>query len=200
MKRVSALVGFVSVLLLTAGSAFGFMGPTGMFVNKSIADATLMVSAMHLGSPAFKNGAAIPARCARPAAGGQNVSIPLKWSGAPPGTKSFALSIVDHNPVARMWVHWMVINIPAGRPSLSEGASGRDMPPGSVELANSFGEAGYGGPQPPEGSGPHAYVVTVYALNVARLDLGPHAALAGFKEALKGKTLGKASITGYFGE
>ena len=198
MKRISTFAFFAATLLLTAGPAFGFMAPATRFVDKSIADTMHMGSAMQVFSPAFKNGDAIPARYARGPAGGGNVSIPLKWSGAPPGTKSFALSIVDHHPVARMWVHWMVINIPAEVSSIPEGASGRHMPSGSVELLNSFGDVGYGGPQPPEGSGPHPYVITVYALNVARLDLEPNTTLEGFKEALNGKTLAKASVTGYF--
>ena len=198
MNRVSKLVLLATALLLTAGAASGFMNPAGGFVNKSIADAMHMGSAIHLSSPAFNNAGEIPARHARPAAGGDNVSIPLKWSGAPPGTKSFALSIVDHHPVARMWVHWLVINIPAEVLSLPEGASGKHMPPGSVELINSFGDSGYGGPQPPVGSGSHTYVITVYALNVAWLDLEPNTTLAGFREALEGKILGKVSMTGTF--
>lgn len=198
MSRTSRSLLFAAALLLTAVHAYGFMVPAQRPVDKSMADTLHTDSAMYLASPAFKNGTAIPERYAKPAAGGRNISIPLKWGGAPLGTKSFALSIVDHHPVAAMWVHWVVINIPARVRSFPEGSSGRLMPTGSVELVNSFGDVGYGGPQPPAGSGPHPYVVTVYALNVERLDLAPHTTLEGFKEALKGKTLGKASITGYF--
>lgn len=198
MNRISTLVLLAAALLLTAGTAFGFMPPAGRFVNKSIGDLMHMGSAMYVSSPAFKNKGDIPARYARPAAGGDNVSIPVKWSGAPVGTKSFALTIVDHHPIAHMWVHWMVVNIPEGVMSLPEGASGKFMPPGSVELDNSFGDAGYGGPQPPQGSGPHPYVITVYALKTTGLGLEPNTTLADFKEALRGKTLAKASITGYF--
>lgn len=85
---------------------------------------------LQLSSPAFKDGAEIPAIHARSTG---NVSIPLKWTGAPEGTKSFALSIVDHHPVARKWAHWIVINIPPDVTSLPEGASGKSMPPGSIE-------------------------------------------------------------------
>ena len=155
-------------------------------------------AAMELSSPALKNGGAIPSQYARPAAGGHNISIPLKWTGAPEGTKSFALSIVDQHPVARKWAHWMVINIPPDVSALSEGASGKNMPPGSIEIRNSFGEAGYGGPQPTKGTGPHAYVITIYSLIDAGLDLKPNATLADFQNAIKAKTLDEASLTGFF--
>ncbi len=156
------------------------------------------VRAMELTSPVFENGGAIPSRFARPAAGGQNVSIPLKWSGIPEGTASLALIIVDHHPVANMWVHWMVTNISPTTTSLPEGASGKNMPPGSIEFRNSFGTSGYGGPQPPKGTGPHAYVVTLYALKTDKLDLKPNAGLADFQNAIKGKVINEASTTGNY--
>jgi phosphatidylethanolamine-binding protein (PEBP) family uncharacterized protein len=73
------------------------------------------------------------------------------------------------------------------------------MPPGSVELKNSFGDMGYGGPQPPKGTGDHPYVFTLYALSVEKLDLGASTALSTFRKALEGKTLGSATVTGKYG-
>ncbi len=58
-----------------------------------ITDLSPSAAALQLLSPAFKDREAIPNLYARPAAGGHNISIPLKWTGAPEGTKSFALSI-----------------------------------------------------------------------------------------------------------
>jgi Raf kinase inhibitor-like YbhB/YbcL family protein len=101
--------------------------------------------------------------------------------------------------VARNWVHWLVINLPAAAASLEEGASGKKMPPGAVELKSSFGDLGYGGPQPPRGTGDHPYVVTLYALNVAKLDLPVNTSLAAFQKALEGKVVAQAVITGYYG-
>jgi hypothetical protein len=152
---------------------------------------------LQLSSAAFEDGAEIPAVHARSTG---NISIPLRWSGVPEGTKSFALSVVDYHPVARKWAHWMVINIPAQVTSLPEGASGKNMPSGSIELRNSFGDVGYGGPQPPGGTGAHRYVVTLYALKDAKLVLGADATLSDFHAALKGKVLGEASIAGFFGK
>jgi Raf kinase inhibitor-like YbhB/YbcL family protein len=113
--------------------------------------------------------------------------------------KSFALSVVDPHPVAQNWVHWLVVNIPVNTASIEEGASQKKMPPGSVELQNSFGDIGYGGPQPPRGTGDHPYVFTLYALNIEKLNLGANASLSAFKKALEGKVLGSATLTGKYG-
>jgi len=101
--------------------------------------------------------------------------------------------------VAQNWVHWLVINIPKEVTSLEEGASRKRMPQGSVELRNSFGDVGYGGPQPPRGTGDHSYVVTLYALNVEKLDLKTDTSLSAFKKAIEGKVIASASITGKYG-
>jgi Raf kinase inhibitor-like YbhB/YbcL family protein len=154
---------------------------------------------MEISSAAFKDKGKIPVQYVMPGAGGQNLSVPLTWKNVPPGTKSFALSMVDIHPIAQNWVHWLAINIPLQVTSLEEGASRSRMPAGSKELVSSFGEIGYGGPQPPKGTGDHPYVVTVYALSVDRLDLRADALLPGFKKALEGKVTGSASITGMYG-
>ncbi len=154
---------------------------------------------MKLSSGAFPDGGKIPTQYVMPGAGGQNVSVPLTWVNPPAGTESLALSMVDPHPVARNWVHWLVIDLPTTVNTIPEGASRKKMPPGAVELKNSFGEVGYGGPQPPRGTGDHPYVITVYALSVPRLDLDKNTTLGAFKEALKGKVLAQASVTGYYG-
>jgi len=154
---------------------------------------------MELSSSAFKDAEKIPTEYVMPAAGGKNRSIGLSWSNVPSGTKSFALSIVDPHPVARNWVHWLVADIPGDANALAEGASGKKMPAGAAELKTSWGELGYGGPQPPKGTGDHPYVVTLYALNTPLLEVKPTASLAEFQKALEGKVLASATITGYYG-
>ena len=181
MHRLLTSVCFLA-LILTLTAAYGSGGP-----------------AMQITSSAFQDGGKIPVQYVMPGAGGQNVSVPLTWSGAPDGIQSFALSAVDPHPVAHNWVHWLVIDIPKDATSLPEGASGKNMPAGAVELQNSFGKIGYGGPQPPPGSGDHPYVFTLYALSAPKVELGKNTSLAAFKQALEGKTLATATITGYFG-
>jgi Raf kinase inhibitor-like YbhB/YbcL family protein len=153
---------------------------------------------MQLSSAAFQDGGRIPIQYVMPGAGGKNVSVQLGWTNPPAETKSFALSIVDPHPVAKNWAHWLVINIPAQTTSLWEGASKKTMPPGAVELKNSFGDVGYGGPQPPSGTGEHPYVVTLYALSVEKLALDVNTNLAAFNKALEGKVLTTAEITGMY--
>lgn len=155
--------------------------------------------AMKITSAAFTDQGRIPMKYVMPGAGGQNVSIPIGWNNPPSDTKSFALSIVDTHPVADNWVHWLVINIPKETTSIAEGASGMNMPLGAVELQNSFGFIGYGGPQPPIGSGDHSYVVTIYALNVETFTLGVNTSLSAFNRAIAGKVIKSATITGMFG-
>ncbi len=153
---------------------------------------------MEISSSAFKDGEKIPIQYVMVAAGGKNLSIPLSWKNAPPGTRSFALAMVDPHPIAQNWVHWLVINIPAGITSMAEGASRKKMPPGAAELKNSFGEVGYGGPQPPQGSGEHPYVFTLYALRVEKLDLGANTSLSALKKAIEGKVIQSVSLTGKY--
>jgi len=154
---------------------------------------------MNISSPAFKDGKPIPTKYAHGGVvGGKNISIPLKWSGAPAETKSIALSIIDPHPVARNWVHWLVVNIPKDIISLNENASGIAMSEGCKELYNSYGEMGYGGPQPPKGSGEHPYVVTIYALNVDKLDLSSNTSLEAFEKMIEGKVLASGNITGIY--
>jgi hypothetical protein len=181
MQRLITL-GCVITLLLTLTALTGSGGPT-----------------MQLTSSAFQDGGKVPFKYVMPGAGGQNVSVPLTWAGAPPGTQSFALAMVDPHPVAHNWVHWLVLDIPKDAAALPEGASGKHMPLSAVELQNSFGKHGYGGPQPPPGSGDHPYVFTLYALNVPQVDLPKGTSLAAFKQALGDRTLATATLTGYFG-
>jgi Raf kinase inhibitor-like YbhB/YbcL family protein len=181
MKKTLTLLSLI-VLFITLTAASGSGGPD-----------------MKLSSSAFQDGGKIPLPYVMPGAGGKNISPSLTWSAPPAGVKSFALSVVDPHPVARNWVHWLVINIPATATSLEEGASGRKMPPGALELKSSFGDPGYGGPQPPKGTGDHPYVFTLYALSVPQLDLPVSTNLASFQKALEGKVLATAMLTGYFG-
>lgn len=112
-------------------------------------------------------------------AGGSDTSPQLSWSGAPEGTKSFALSCFDPDaPTGSGWWHWAVYDIPADVTSV---ATGED-PPGVV-LRNEAGKPGFIGAGPPPGTGVHRYFFVVDALDVEHLDLPKDAtpAVLGFQ-------------------
>lgn len=132
--------------------------------------------------------------------GGENISPAFAWQKPPYETKSFALAVVDEAPAANHWVHWLVVDIPADTTQIAEGATGDGgLPAGAVELQNTFGESGYGGPQPPAGSGPHHYVATLYSLDVEHLGLPSKANLEEFKRAIAHHVLAQESIAGELG-
>jgi Raf kinase inhibitor-like YbhB/YbcL family protein len=135
---------------------------------------------------------------------GNNVSPALSWKNPPKNTKSFALLV--HDPDAPTggsgWWHWVVINIPATTAALPSGAGKSDgtaMVSGADQVATDFGTAGWGGPCPPVGDKVHRYNFTLHALKIEKLDLPAAAtsALAGFM--INANSIGKATLTGYFG-
>jgi hypothetical protein len=151
--------------------------------------------------PALLSGKYFPNKYShRSVQGGQNISPPVLWGEVPPGTRSFVLSIIDRHPAARNWVHWYVINIPHTLREISERASGdrAKMPPGSMELRNSFGDLGYGGPSPSKNSGPHEYGISVLALSVDSLPVGPYSTPEECEEEMHGNVLARASAAGIF--
>jgi Raf kinase inhibitor-like YbhB/YbcL family protein len=154
---------------------------------------------MKISSPAILDQGKIPAKYVMPGAGGQNVSPPLKWEGIPEGTKSLVLLCVDIHPVAKNWIHWLVINIPPGVSEFKEGASLKTIPAPARELTNSYGFKGWGGPQPPPGTGEHPYIFKLFALKVSELKLPERPNYEEILKAVKPHVIAEAEFTGYYG-
>jgi Raf kinase inhibitor-like YbhB/YbcL family protein len=108
------------------------------------------------------------------------VSPELTWSGAPAGTRSYAVKVFDPDaPTGSGSWHWIAWDIPADTTSLPTGAT---LPSGAVNGTNDGGGIGYTGPCPPAGDITHHYQFTVVALDVPSLErpADTHAAVVGF--------------------
>jgi Raf kinase inhibitor-like YbhB/YbcL family protein len=162
-------------------------------------------SAFALTSPDIAAGATIAQKHLYSGFGvsGQNVSPALKWSGAPAGTKSFALMVYDPDaPTGSGFWHWVMFDIPAGVFELAEGAgdpkSGK-TPAGAIQSRTDFGPPGYGGPAPPQGDPPHHYHFMLFAVDLDKLgpDADASAAFVGFN--LHFHTLAKTELVARYG-
>lgn len=162
--------------------------------------APCLVSGMtfHLTSPSFDHEEAIPTRhtCE-----GEDVSPALVWSSPPPGTKSFALIVDDPDapdPRAprRIWVHWVIYDLPADTRSLAEGTKRGTLPSGALEGENDWGQRGWRGPCPPIGR--HRYFFKLYALDRTLEELGGGATKSELEEAMSGHVLGTTTMIGTY--
>jgi hypothetical protein len=83
---------------------------------------------------------------------------------------------------------------------IPENASGtrEKMPPGSLELRNSFGDLGYDGPSPLKNSGLHEYAITVHALSVESLHLGPFSTVEECRQEMGTGVIDSATTVGIF--
>jgi hypothetical protein len=122
-----------------------------------------------LTSSAFGDGERIPDKytCV-----GEDVSPPLKWEGAPEGTKTFALIVEDPDAPGGTFIHWVLFNIPGTLTELPEGVEPLEkLQNGAIHGVNDFQRLGYRGPCPPPGK-PHRYFFVLKALD-RELSLGP---------------------------
>jgi Raf kinase inhibitor-like YbhB/YbcL family protein len=150
-----------------------------------------------LESPAFVHHGGIPRKYT---CQGQDLSVPLAWSGVPAGTKSLALIVDDPDapdPAAPRltWVHWVLYNMPPSVTGLPEGVAAAQLPKGTLEGANDWKRTGYGGPCPPIGR--HRYFHKLYALDTVLPDLGkPNK--PRLEKAMRGHILGQTELVGTY--
>ncbi|MFF4257183.1 YbhB/YbcL family Raf kinase inhibitor-like protein [Streptomyces sp. NPDC001663] len=131
--------------------------------------------------------------------GGKDASPQLSWTGAPEGTKSYAVTVYDPDaPTGSGFWHWAVADIPAGVTELPEGAgddTGSGLPEGAYQLPNDARAARFIGAAPPAGHGPHRYVVVVHALDVEQIGVPAEATPAFLGFNIAGHILGRAVLT-----
>jgi len=173
----------------------------------SVLAAPVAHAQMKLTSDEIKNGDVSPKTMEANVFGcdGGNISPSLKWSGAPAGTKSFALNLYDPDaPTGSGFWHWIVFNIPVSTTSLPKNAGDLKanlMPAGAIQGRNDYGFWGFGGMCPPKGDKPHHYTLTVYAVDEDKLQFAKDdtisPAVVGFELHFHSKA--KASIRWTYG-
>jgi hypothetical protein len=141
-----------------------------------------------LSSPEVANGGALPMDYT---GDGTGSTLPLQWSGAPAGTKSFALLMHHLDPEGVTKSYWILYNIPANVTSLPRNAKGIGT------LGASFkGMVGY---EPPhsKGPGPKTYVLTLYALSATLEIHAPpeHVTYDVVLAAMQGKILASTDLS-----
>jgi hypothetical protein len=143
-------------------------------------------SAAHLdvSSSAFAAGGEIPTEFT---CEGADTQPPLSWSGAPAGTKAYAVIVDDPDapdPAApkMTWVHVVAMT------------TATSLGPDATFGTNDFGKQAWGGPCPPVGR--HHYHFKVYALDAA---VGPPGVKKdALLEAIKGHVLAQGELVGTY--
>jgi Raf kinase inhibitor-like YbhB/YbcL family protein len=145
-------------------------------------------------SPDFANGANIPRAFT---CEGEDRSPALEWSGAPAGTKAFALIADDPDAPAGTWVHWVIYNISSVTHALKGGIEKKErLADGSLQGRNDFRKTGYNGPCPPPGKA-HRYFFKLYALS-GELTLAPGASKSDVEHAMEGHILARTEWMGRY--
>ena len=150
-----------------------------------------------LTSPAFADGSPIPARHAG-AGVGDNISPGLAWAGLPEETAELVLIVQDPDaPLLRPVTHLIAMGIAPGDGGLPEGALAPRAGSSVAFGVGSFGRAGYAGPRPVRGHGPHRYVFQMFALD-RPLSFPARPGLAGVVPAMAGTVLSQGVLTGTY--
>jgi Raf kinase inhibitor-like YbhB/YbcL family protein len=140
-------------------------------------------------STAFKSDGLIPVKYT---CDGENISPPFSWSKGPKGTKTYALICDDPDAPSKVWVHWLIYNIPEAITEISENKT-------EIKKAkygtNDFWNTAYGGPCPP--SGTHHYHFRIYALD-CELSLAPGALREAIEGAMKDHILAQGELIGKY--
>lgn len=145
----------------------------------------------------WAEGAAIPDQYVCTREGGNNGSPALSWTGAPAGTRSFAIVMRDESLAQPNNYHWVLWDMPAATTSLAANlpqTATLTNPAGARQTKWSFGsDLGYSGPCPPNA---HNYRITLHALNAT---LGALANDPGTVDtAIKAASIASVSVLGTF--
>jgi Raf kinase inhibitor-like YbhB/YbcL family protein len=187
MKKTKiAVAGVASAAMFAAGAATAYAAVHDRFGYSPVRSGIPKDAAhFHVSSPDLADGGVFPASevCT-----GYTTAPRVHWSGAPAGTKSFAVEMFDPQaPTGSGFSHWRAWDIPATATTFG----GQAAPPaGTVVGQNDFGDAFFDGPCPPAGDVVHHYAIRVLALDTASIGLPS----AGTSTAYSGFVLGQHTI------
>jgi Raf kinase inhibitor-like YbhB/YbcL family protein len=117
----------------------------------------------------------------------------LAWAAPPATARSLALIVTDPDAPVGTFVHWVLFNVPAAQRELPAALPTLEqLPDGSRQGRNDFGNIGYGGPCPP-GHSTHRYIFDLYALD-ATLNLQPGATRKQVEAAMQGHILSRGEV------
>jgi phosphatidylethanolamine-binding protein (PEBP) family uncharacterized protein len=126
----------------------------------------------------------------------------LRWSGAPAGTKSYAITFIDvtlakKTPPDTRGYHNVIYNIPAATMSLPEGLTTSQVTALPAKANGAFlGPCPNFGTAPPTGANTDTYEFTIYALATETVDISGSNIVQAAETKLEASNLGKAKLTG----
>jgi len=168
------------------GSSSGATTPTAPTTTTTTPATT--VATMTLTSSAGANGGTLPADYT---CDGTSASPPLAWTGAPTGTKEFALLMTTLPGDGTTKWNWVMYNIPAATSSLERNTTGI----GKFGVGSDGPGAAY---QPPcsQGPGLKLYTFTIYALSGSPVFTVPASQITGqvVTSAIASLTLGSGAL------
>lgn len=141
-------------------------------------------------SAAFENEYPIPAKYT---CDGENVSPPLNWGPVPAKARSLVLIVDDPDAPDGTFTHWVLSDIPVSVEELQEGVM--DV---GISGLNDFGNTGYGGPCPPNGSLVHRYFFALTAVDVDSLGIRRGASRQEVESAMSSHVVGSTQVVGTY--
>ena len=125
----------------------------------------------------------------------------LEWSGAPEGTREFALICEDLDAKTQApWTHWLLYGISGAITRIPEGLPTEgtiQAPILARQGRNTGGTLGYDGPFPPRHDSWHRYHFRLYALD-HEIALPSGANAEELRQAMKGPILAEATLMGRY--
>jgi Raf kinase inhibitor-like YbhB/YbcL family protein len=180
---------FVPAILCVALASCGAADHANRQPNGAATVDNDTLTKLNLISDSFKDGQPIPKQFT---CDGTDQTPVIRWGAPPEGTKSFALVIDDPDAPSGTFRHWGVFDIPASARSIGDGKRI------GTEVTNDFGKAGYGGPCPPPGHGPHHYHFKLFALDTEKLGLSANSKVADVENAARQHAIAQGELVGVY--